>query len=169
MLSRTKLLMLIVAVLAVSQALAMAKGSPAGKEPANGPSSGAEAASPANVSGQRVVVHLSRFSENLHAPAMALDVASSLLRQGARVTLLLDLEGVRLADAKTPGDAILGQGEGIQARLKRFTDLGGAVLVCPHCATFAGVTEASLRPGTRIAKENEIARLLLDAHKVISY
>lgn len=43
------------------------------------------------------------------------------------------------------------------------------MLVCPHCAEYAGITANSLRPGSRIAKEAELAKTILDADKVVDY
>ena len=128
---------------------------------------GASKAAPAAT--QHVVVHLSRFGDNLHAATMALELASGLQKKGAKVTLLLDLEGVRLADSRTPADLGFGHGETLEARFKHFTEAGGSVVVCPHCAAIAGITPSGLRPGAAIAKEGEVAQLVMDANKVINY
>jgi predicted peroxiredoxin len=49
-------------------------------------------------SSQKVVVHLSHFTDSLHYPFMALKVADAMQQHGAQVTLFLDIEGTRLAD-----------------------------------------------------------------------
>src|SRR5271157_3992891 len=49
-------------------------------------------------SSQKVVVHLSHFTDSLHYPFMALRVADAMQQYGAQVTLFLDIEGTRLAD-----------------------------------------------------------------------
>src|SRR6056297_4132235 len=49
---------------------------------------------------QKVVVHLSHFTDDLHRCFMALKVAGMMQEAGAEVTLFLDLEGVRLAERR---------------------------------------------------------------------
>src|SRR5690606_4158914 len=46
--------------------------------------------------GQKIVVHLSHFTDDLHRCFMALELATILQESDAQVTLFLDLEGVRL-------------------------------------------------------------------------
>lgn len=46
------------------------------------------------------VVHLTHYSDNLHAVKMAVHLASIMQGTGAKVTLFLDLEGVRLGSNK---------------------------------------------------------------------
>jgi flagellar biosynthesis/type III secretory pathway ATPase len=58
---------------------------------------------------QQIVVHLKHYTNDLHAALMALTIAELMQSKGAQVTLMLDLEGVRLADARQPLDLQWGQ------------------------------------------------------------
>ena len=118
---------------------------------------------------QKVVVHLSHYTDNLHAAKMALGLASRMQAMGAEVTLLLDLEGVRLASRKDPQDLVWGMGEPIGKTYETFVKLGGKVLLCPHCAHHAGIAPGDLRAGARIGKEDELASVILAAAKVLDY
>ena len=118
---------------------------------------------------QKVVVHLSHYTDNLHAVKMAVHLATMMQEMGAEVTMFLDLEGVRLADNRLPGDLVWGKGEPISKELAAFTKAGGTMLLCPHCAEHSGITAGVLRPGARIARHGELPKLLLAASKVIDY
>lgn len=118
---------------------------------------------------QKVVVHLTHYTDNLHAVKMAVHLAYLMQDMGAEVTLLLDLEGVRLADTRQPNDLTWGKGEGIAKDLNAFVKAGGQMLLCPHCAEHSGITAATLRPGARIGKTRELPRAILEADKVLDY
>ena len=51
---------------------------------------------------QQVIVHLSHYSDDLHAASMALKIGKILADAGAEVTLFADLEGARLGDRRVP-------------------------------------------------------------------
>lgn len=89
------------------------------------------------------MVHLSRTTDNLHAVKMAVHLAGMMQGMGAEVTLLLDMEGVRLADARQPGDLVWGKEEPISKELAAFVKAGGKMLLCPHCSEQAGITSAT--------------------------
>jgi predicted peroxiredoxin len=118
---------------------------------------------------QKVVVHLTHYTDNLHAVKMAVHLSAMMQSMGAEVTLLLDLEGVRLADTRQPGDLIWGKGEPISKELAAFVKAGGQLLLCPHCAEHAGITAATLRPGARIGATGELPRVILAADKILDY
>lgn len=115
---------------------------------------------------QKVVVHLTRFSDNLHAVKMAVHLAARLQAKGAEVTMLLDLEGVRLADTRQPIDLIWGKGDPISRELEEFVKAGGKMILCPHCAEHNGITPATLRPGASIGPIGEV---ILAADKILDY
>lgn len=118
---------------------------------------------------QKVIVHLTHYTDNLHAVKMAVHLAQLMQTQGAEVTLLLDLEGVRLASSRESQNLVWGKGEPISTEYNAFVKAGGRVLLCPHCAEHAGVTERDLRPGARIGKTGELAKTILAADKVLDY
>lgn len=122
--------------------------------------------------GQHVVVHLSKFTGDLHAAFMAFKLADGMQAEGAKVTVLLDLEGVRVADRGNPLNLIWGTHHGtLEEVYTKFVGGGGRVIVCPHCADVAGVNRDALREGTTVGNPDEqtIPRLLLEADKILDY
>lgn len=118
---------------------------------------------------QRVVVHLSHYTDDLHAASMALALAGNLADGDADVTLFLDLEGVRLADRRLPEDFAWGSGPKVPERLEAFVEAGGRVILCAHCAEGAGIGSDVLRPGARIGTDAQVQELFLEADKVIDF
>jgi sulfur relay (sulfurtransferase) complex TusBCD TusD component (DsrE family) len=116
---------------------------------------------------KHVVVHIGQYSNDLHSAAMGLGLAGLLQERGARVTVFLDREGVRLAETGQPlliyGDTDTGE------LLRTFIDGGGRVLVCPHCAQLGGVEAAELRPGIEMGTRAAVADLIMAADLVVSY
>jgi sulfur relay (sulfurtransferase) complex TusBCD TusD component (DsrE family) len=54
--------------------------------------------------------------------------------------------------------------------LQNYVEAGGKVLLCPHCAQAAGLSDSMLLSEAKIAKgPEEVARLFLNADKVIDY
>lgn len=122
--------------------------------------------------GQNVVVHLSKYTGDLHAVFMAVKLASAMQAGGADVTLFVDLEGVRLVDSRLPLNVMWGTAhEPLATHYEGFIKGGGQVIVCPHCAAAAGIGTGDLRPGATIGvpAENTIPNLLLEADKILDY
>lgn len=119
--------------------------------------------------GESVVVHLSHFSNDLHAVNMALKLGTVLQKSGSRVTLFVDLEGVRLADSRQPLNLRWGETKPIEELYKDFIGAGGKILVCPHCAAAAGIEASALRKGAELGTEATIAKLLGGAAKILDY
>lgn len=115
------------------------------------------------------VIHLSHFADNLHATLMALKVTRAVQKQKVPVVLFLDLEGVRLADKRQPQDLRWGTSEPVAAYFDAFVKDGGKVLVCPHCAPMAGLDSKNLRENSRIATEEEIGEMVVEAQKIMDY
>lgn len=119
---------------------------------------------------QSIVVTLAHGTDNLHAGMMAMKIGAALLKEGADVTLFVNLEAVRVADKRQPDGLRWGAGDATIGGLYReFVTAGGKVLVCPHCAEAAGLKAADLREGAEIATVDQLAKLFLDADKVIDY
>jgi len=118
---------------------------------------------------QKVLIHLKHYSDNLHAVSMALKLGTALQKKGAEVTLMLDLEGVRLVDARQPQDLRWGGDTPIGTYYEAFIKWGGKAVVCPHCAHAAGMKEKDVRAGARIGDEGELAQVILDADKILDY
>ena len=118
---------------------------------------------------QDVVVHLGSFTNDLHSAFMAFSLATNLQKHGASVTVFLDREGVRLADVRERGDLTWGDSGGTSAAMAEFVQAGGKVVVCPHCASLAGIEADNIRPGARLATHEEVATIFLSADKVIDF
>lgn len=119
---------------------------------------------------QAIVVHLSHFTDDLHRTFMALKTADLLVGDKVKVTLYLDLEAVRLAERRRDLEVTWGKSPTTLAEIyTRFTDKGGRVLVCPHCAHGARVEPMGARAHALIATEDELRTMWLEADKVIDY
>lgn len=120
--------------------------------------------------GQNNVVHLTSYSNDLHAAFMALKLANGMQAQDAEVTLFLDLEGVRMADTRVPLDVMWGTAHAPLAKyFGEFVDAGGKITLCPHCAAAAGIGEDHLREGASIGTDAQIAMQLIHADKILDY
>jgi len=129
----------------------------------------AYAQAPQTAQNQQIVVHLGSFTNDLHSAFMALSLATNLQKSGAKVTVFLDREGVRLADVRERGDLTWGDSGGSSAAMTEFVQAGGKVVLCPHCASLAGIEATHVRSGARIATHDEVAALFLAATKVIDF
>lgn len=135
-----------------------------------GSSANAEETSKVDGSGQKVVVHLSHFTEDLHRCFMAVKVANLMQDYGAEVTLFVDLEGVRIAERKQELKFNWGPDSPSLAELyEKFAAGGGKVLVCPHCAKSAHVTDPGLKRNAQIATLPMLGKMLTEADKVMDY
>ncbi len=119
--------------------------------------------------GKQVLIQLGHYSDDLHAAFMAVKLGNALRKEGAQVTLFLNLEAARMADADTPLDMAWGHSGPLAKHWNAFVSGGGTVLVCPHCAKAAGMDKDNLRPKTRIAGEGEVAKAILAADVVLDY
>lgn len=119
---------------------------------------------------QKVVVHLSHFTDDLHRCFMAVKLGTLMQKAGAQVTLFLDLEGVRLAERRQTLDVTWGSNPTpLSKHYEEFTEAGGKVLLCPHCAHSAHIGDMSLRRNAEIASEQVLGTMLLDADKILDY
>ncbi|MFG0264857.1 MAG: DsrE family protein [Rhodopirellula sp. JB055] len=135
-----------------------------------GPTANAEDNAKIDGSGQKVVVHLSHFTDDLHRCFMAVKVANLMQDYGADVTLFVDLEGVRIAERKQELKFNWGPDSPSLAELyEKFAAGGGKVLVCPHCAKSAHITDPGLKRNADIATLPMLGKLLIEADKVMDY
>jgi len=77
---------------------------------------------------QKVVVHLTHYTDHHHAVKMAVHLAHVMQTMGVEVTLLLDLEGVRLASTKEPQALIWGKCGPISEEYDAFVKARGRLL-----------------------------------------
>lgn len=129
---------------------------------AEDPKKGAEA--------QQVVVHLSHFTDDLHRCFMALKVSGLMQEHGAKVTLFLDMEGVRLAQRRQELSFTWGKDSPtLSDYYDKFIEGGGKVVLCPHCAKSAHVSGGGLRRNAEIATMPSLGKMLIDADKIMDY
>ncbi|QDT02108.1 DsrE/DsrF-like family protein [Rubripirellula lacrimiformis] len=120
--------------------------------------------------GQKVVVHLSHFTDDLHRCFMAVKVANLMQEYGADVTMFVDLEGVRIAERREHLKFTWGEDSPTLAELyEKFAAGGGKVMVCPHCAHSAHITDPGLKRNAEIATTAMLGKLLIEADKVMDY
>jgi predicted peroxiredoxin len=127
------------------------------------------AASAERDDGEKIVVHLSQFGNDLHAVSMALKLGTAMQEAGSYVTLFVDLEGVRVADSRQPQHLRWGDGAPIEELYNGFVESGAKILVCPHCAAAAGLKKESLRRGATIGTVECITETLGAATKILDY
>lgn len=119
---------------------------------------------------QKIVVHLSHFTDDLHRCFMALKLATLMQKSGGEVTLFLDLEGVRLAERRQLLDMTWGSNPTkLGEHYENFTEAGGKVILCPHCAKSARIGDMALKRHSEIGNEEMMAKMFLEAEKILDY
>lgn len=119
---------------------------------------------------QKVVVHLSHFTDDLHRCFMALKLATLMQKSGAEVTLFLDLEGVRLAERRQRLDMTWGSSATtLSEHYENFINAEGKVVLCAHCANSARIGDPALKRNAEIGTEDRMAKMLLEADKLLDY
>ena len=120
--------------------------------------------------GQKVVVHLSHFTDDLHRCFMALKVANLMQEHGADVTIFLDLEGVRLAERRHELNLTWGpDSPPLAEHYEKFVNGGGKVLLCPHSAKSARIGDMGLKKNAEIGTTSDLGQMLIDANKIMDY
>jgi predicted peroxiredoxin len=116
---------------------------------------------------EKVVVHIGQYSNDAHSVAMGMGLAAMLQKAGADVTVFLDREGVRLADRGHP--TLIYVDTDVDELVTEFLAAGGKFLICPHCAALAGVAPDRVRDGFTMGSPESIAKLFMEADKVVDY
>jgi predicted peroxiredoxin len=121
--------------------------------------------------GKTIMVHITSGvatdSHQVHSAMMGVDHALAFYRSGKDVSIMLDVDGVRIA-AKTVPDQL----KPINENLKTFLDEGGRVIACNHCVLGAGLTPADLLDGVEIDSHPNMPRtqgILERASVVLDY
>ena len=119
---------------------------------------------------QKVVVHLSHFTDDLHRCFMALKMANLMQEHGANVTIFLDLEGVRLAERRQTLNLTWGaDSPPLSEHYDNFINAGGKVVLCPHCAKSARIGDGALKRNTELGTMPSIGKLMMEADKILDY
>ncbi|MEM3094402.1 MAG: DsrE family protein [Nitrososphaera sp.] len=128
----------------------------------------ASAATYASAEGRAVLVHITsgnaKDTHQVHAATMGVDHALAFLKSGKTVSIMLDVDGVKIA-AKTVPDEL----KAINTELKSFLAEGGRVIACEHCIMVAGLTTSDMLPGVEIDSHPLMPRTqsILDSGAVV--
>jgi predicted peroxiredoxin len=113
--------------------------------------------------GNPLVYHLS--SDEPWRATVAISDATTMLKQGHNVTLLLSIEGVQIG-VKHPHH-YLGL-DALTGNVSNFIVDGGKVIICEVCLRIAGYNNTNIIDGAIIGKPEILSKLLSDA-TVIDY
>jgi predicted peroxiredoxin len=116
-----------------------------------------------------VMIHNSRGKEDVERASLALVVGNTALSSGQEATLLLTLEGVRVATK--------GYAEGVQAQdfaplkelVQQFTARGGKIWVCGACAKPRQITQEHLVEGAQIVGAATAVEALVNGTQTLSF
>lgn len=108
-------------------------------------------------------VFVNLTSDEPQRVTMALNFASRLLQGGSKVTLFLNVDGVRLGSTKFPN--LVEQ----RTALSTFMKAGGGVVICAHCMQVRNVVAADLMPGLTLGGEGAAMQAFLASPRSISY
>jgi predicted peroxiredoxin len=106
-------------------------------------------------------------SDDLRAP-MAIAFAVRSLKAGYKTTLLLNVEGVRLA-VKSFKAPVCPDGKSVRVKLEKFVKLGGEILVCPMCLEMQGYAKSQLIDNVSLAGADVVFPKMRSIERVISY
>ena len=117
----------------------------------------------------QVMIHNSRGKEDAERTSLALVVGNTALSSGQEATLLLTLEGVRVATK--------GYAEGVQAEgfvplkdlIQQFTSRGGKIWVCGACAKPRQITQEHLVEGAQIIGEAPAVEAMVKGAQTLSF
>lgn len=119
---------------------------------------------------QHILIHMKEYIAGIHETYMGLELADRLQRDGAKVTVWLELQAVRLADDRvTRGMNPKPGSRAFSEIYKSFIDHGGRILVCHHCAGMQDLDQEHLRTGAKFVGVDEVARAVLEADKILDY
>lgn len=119
---------------------------------------------------QQILIHMKEYIAGIHETYMGLELADRLQRDGAKVTVWLELQAVRLADDRVARGMNPKPGSRPFSEIyKSFVDHGGRILVCHHCAGLQDLDEKELRAGATFVGVDEVARAVLEADKILDY
>lgn len=116
-----------------------------------------------------IMIHNSRAKEDAERASLAVIVGNTALSSGQEATLLLTLEGVRVATK--------GYAEGVQAQdfaplselIQQFTSRGGKIWVCGACAKPRQITQEHLVEGAQIIGAATAVEALINGAQTLSF
>jgi uncharacterized protein len=117
----------------------------------------------------KVMIHNTCGKDAVERASLAFVVARTALNSGQEATVLLTIEGVRVA---TKGYAEGLQAHGFDPLSKLVNDViegGGKVWLCGSCAKPRGITEADLVPGAQIVGAASAIEQMVNGAQTLSF
>jgi predicted peroxiredoxin len=116
-----------------------------------------------------VMIHNTHGKEDAERASLAFIVGNTALSSGQEATLLLTLEGVRVATR--------GYAEGVQSQdfaplqelIQQFTSRGGKIWVCGACAKPRHITQEHLVEGAQIVGAATAVEALVNGAQTLSF
>lgn len=116
-----------------------------------------------------LMIHNSRGKEDAERTSLAFVVGNTALSSGQEATLLLTLEGVRIATK--------GYAEGVQAQdfaplselVQQFVARGGKIWVCGACAKPRQITQDHLVEGAQIIGAATAIEAMVNGAQTLSF
>jgi predicted peroxiredoxin len=116
-----------------------------------------------------IMIHNTKGKEDAERASLALVVGNTALSSGQEATLLLTLEGVRVATT--------GYAEGVQAQefpplkdlIQQFTGRDGKIWVCGACAKPRQITQEHLVEGAQIIGAATAVEALVNGAQTLSF
>ncbi len=100
---------------------------------------------------------------------MAVMFANNMLKKGHPSTILLNVEGVFLADTTVPQHKNGQTGKTVQEMLKGFMKGGGQVLICPPCMQQVNVKKENLITGVALADPSFMPGVVFGNVQIMSW
>lgn len=129
----------------------------------------AQSTKPSAKNAQHILIHMKEYISEIHGAQMGLELADRLQRNGAKVTLWLELRAVRIADDRIVRAATPPGARPFSAVFKSLVDHGAQVLVCRHCADLDEVSQDHLREGAKFATADDVVQAVMEADKILDY
>jgi len=117
----------------------------------------------------QIMIHNTSGKDDAERASLAFVVGNTALTSGQEATLLLTLEGVRVA---TQGYAEGVQAQGfapLQELIQQFTSRGGKVWVCGACAKPRQITQEHLVEGAQIIGAATAVEALVNGAQTLSF
>ena len=116
-----------------------------------------------------VMIQNTRGKEELERASLAFLVGNTAVNANQQATLLLTIEGVRVA-TKGYADGLQAHGfTPLKELIEQFVAGGGNVWVCGACAKPRGITEDDLIPGAQIIGAATAVEALVTGAQTLSY
>ena len=116
-----------------------------------------------------VMIHNTQGKENVEGASLAFVAANIALTSGQEATVLLTIEGVRVA-TRNYADGLQADGfPPLHELLSQFVQSGGQLWVCGACAKPRGISEADLVEGARIIGAATAIEALVNGARGLSF